>query len=124
MSQIQGDAPDQTQIFELSYGRLEITTGKIGEDILITVAGGEKPHIGCVAIAQPRFSLKDDGSQSVTSSVINLLGHKDEQICRHLAEKAAVRYGVTAVCTGGFHVNRITKKQIEELIEVVKRIEV
>jgi hypothetical protein len=31
----------------------------IGEDVLVAIWGGEKPHIGAVAVAQPRPSLKD-----------------------------------------------------------------
>ena len=26
---------------------LEVRTGKIGEDLLVTVEGGDRPHIGC-----------------------------------------------------------------------------
>jgi hypothetical protein len=29
----------------------------IGEDVLVAIWGGEKPHIGAVAVAQPRPSL-------------------------------------------------------------------
>ncbi|MBQ6397572.1 MAG: hypothetical protein IJI06_05425 [Oscillospiraceae bacterium] len=49
-----------------------------------------KPHIGCAVLAIPRPSLKSDGSMSCTSSVLNLSGHKDETLCRLLAERACV----------------------------------
>ena len=51
-----------------------------------------KPHIGCAVLAIPRPSLKSDGSMSCTSSVLNLSGHKDETLCRLLAERACVSY--------------------------------
>ena len=48
---------------------MEVTVMKIGEDFQICLAGGEKPHIGCVVQAVPRESLTGDGSWSATSSV-------------------------------------------------------
>ena len=65
---------------------IEAGAAKIGEDILINIQGGEKPHIGCPIMAEPRPSLSGNGERSVTSSVLNLTGHKDESICRSLAE--------------------------------------
>ena len=41
---------------------MEVTVMKIGEDFQICLAGGEKPHIGCVVQAVPRESLTGDGS--------------------------------------------------------------
>ena len=67
---------------------IEICEKAIGEDLVLTLSGGEKPHIGCVVQAVPRPSLSGDGTISVTSSVINLTGHKDEFLCRRLAEKS------------------------------------
>ena len=66
---------------------IEIQETRIGDDIVLILAGGDKPHIGCVVQAVPRPSLTNDGSISVTSSVLNLTGHKDEFLCRKLAEK-------------------------------------
>lgn len=96
---------------------IEICEKKIGEDIVLMLSGGERPHIGCVVQAVPRPSLTKDGGRSVTSSVINLIGHKDEILCRRLAEKRCKETGKVVVCTGGVHVENITKEQINELLE-------
>ena len=96
---------------------IEVCEKEIGEDLVITLSGGEKPHIGCVVQAVPRLSLSGDGSVSVTSSVMNLTGHKDEFLCRRLAEKRCRETGKVVVCTGGVHMDYITKEQIEELIK-------
>ena len=63
---------------------IEIQETRIGDDIVLILAGGDKPHIGCVVQAVPRPSLTNDGSISVTSSVLNLTGHKDEFLCLSL----------------------------------------
>ena len=107
-------------VIKLSFADLNIEQKKIGDDILITVSGGEKPHIGCCVLAVPRPSLTGDGTVSATSSILNVTGHKDEFICRKLAEKAAAEYGCTVVCTGGFHMDHITPEQIKEVLEALE----
>ena len=96
---------------------IEICEKAIGEDLVLTLSGGEKPHIGCVVQAVPRPSLSGDGTISVTSSVINLTGHKDEFLCRRLAENRCRETGKVVVCTGGVHMDHITGEQIEELLK-------
>lgn len=101
---------------------LQVSAAKIGEDILLCVSGGTKLHIGCVVQAVPRLSLSGDGTQSATASVLNLTGHKDEFLCRKLAEIVCSRLGVTVVCTGGFHLDGMTDGQIRELLAVTEDI--
>ena len=98
---------------------IEIQETRIGDDIVLILAGGDKPHIGCVVQAVPRPSLTNDGSISVTSSVLNLTGHKDEFLCRKLAEKRCRKTGRIVVCTGGVHIENITKEQIHKLLEEI-----
>lgn len=108
----------------LSFSKIVISTELLGEDIFITVAGGDKPHIGTVVLAVPRDSLKGDGSVSTTSSVLNVTGHKDETVCRMLAEKASKKYGVTAACTGGIHVDGLDERQIREVVSAIEHFEI
>ena len=101
---------------------LEVSIGMIGEDILVCVEGGDRPHIGCVVQAVPRLSLTGDGSGSATASVLNLTGHKDEYLCRKLAEKICSTFGTTTVCTGGFHIDGMSKEQIKKVMKVNEEI--
>ena len=101
---------------------IEAGAAKIGEDILLYIQGGDKPHIGCTVMAVPRPSLSGNGERSVTSSVLNLTRHKDESICRSLAEKVCQATGKTVVCTGGFHLENITTQQIKKVELAGKRL--
>ncbi len=110
----------ERNVIDLSFGKLVIEYGKIGDDIYINVRGGDHEHIGCAVMAVPRPSLSGDGTTSCTSSVLNLMGHKDEEILRPLAESFCRKHNVTTVCVGGFHIDDITDVQIQELRDRVK----
>lgn len=99
---------------------LEVSAAFVGEDVLVCLQGGERPHLGCVVQTEPRESLTGDGSVSATSSVLNYPGHKDEVVCRYAAEKISQELKRRVVCTGGFHKDGIT---IEEIREVQRAVE-
>lgn len=101
---------------------LEVSAAFVGEDIIICLQGGERPHLGCVVQTEPRESLTGDGSVSATSSVLNYPGHKDEVVCRYVAEKISRELKRRVVCTGGFHKDGINVDEIREVqmaVEVV-----
>lgn len=107
----------------LSFAELRVRIFSLGSDCCITVEGGDASHIGCTVLAVPRPSLKNDGSVSSTASVLNVTGHKDETICRRLAEAVARKTNSVTVCTGGFHADGITPEQIQEVMQAVDEIE-
>lgn len=100
---------------------LEVSAAFVGEDILVCLQGGERPHLGCVVQTEPRESLTGDGSVSATSSVLNYPGHKDEVVCRYVAEKISRELKRRVVCTGGFHKDGIN---VDEIWEVQMAVEV
>lgn len=114
----------RTAVKKISTSDFQIEAGgtKIGEDILLYVKGGEKPHIGCTVIAVPRPSLSGNGQTSATSSVLNLTGHKDESLCRTLAEMVCCASGKNVACSGGFHMDQITLQQIQEVEAAVRKL--
>ena len=86
----------------------------MGKDYTILLYGGSHPHIGSTVLAQARPSLTGNGI-SVTSSVINVVGHKDEAVARMFAEKMAVHGNCTTVCACGIHMDDITQDQLEKV---------
>lgn len=107
---------------QLTFSGITVQITELGEDYHVTLRGGDKPHIGCTVLAVPRPSLTGDGSISVTSSVLNVTGHKDEQLCRYLAEEIARKKRAVVVCTGGFHCDNISSVQIQEVLAAVREI--
>ena len=107
---------------KLSFSELTIEIKSVGEDILILLSGGDKPHIGCAVLSIPRKSLRDENKISCTSSILNVTGHKDEIICRHVAENFCKKYNAVTVCTGGFHCDNLKAEQIQEVIDIIKNL--
>ena len=50
------------------------------------------------------------------------MGHKDEELCRYLAEIVSAKTGKIAVCSGGIHINEITEEQIREIRKVLNQV--
>lgn len=87
----------------------------VGPDLVVTIGGGTRHHVGAVAVAQPRPSLKGDGKVSSTASVIALLGHKEDELARWAALLLSARLNTTAVVTAGIHVDNATLEQILQM---------
>ena len=94
---------------KLTFTEICVEVRRLGDDYHILVSGGECPHIGCTVLAIPRPSL--DGS---------VTGHNDDEEWRYLAEKLSAVKKTTVVCTGGIHMDGITKEQIAEIVEAMR----
>lgn len=108
--------------------RLELSTSEgdyaihslsivVGEDLLTCLWGGTRPHIGAVAVAQPRPSLADGSVTSSTSSVFTLLGHKEDELVKMVSERLSARLNKNVVVAAGIHWDRLDEKSIAEIID-------
>lgn len=89
----------------------------IGDEIIIAIWGGVKPHIGSVVISNPRPSLKNPRMFSATSSVFNCIGHKDEAVARLVSEKVAAKLNRITVTTAGIHIDNIKQYDLRKIIK-------
>jgi len=101
---------------------LEAFVKQIGEDLLVAIWGGEKPHIGAVAVAQPRPSLKDESVVSATASVFCYLGHKDDIITKQAAEKLSATFNTNVTVTAGIHWDDIDEAGIKTIMANSQRL--
>ena len=95
---------------------LEAFVKKIGQDLLVAIWGGERPHIGAVAVAQPRPSLRDNRLRSATASVFCYPGHKDDIIAKEAAEKISSALNISVTVTAGMHWEGIDEAGIKDAI--------
>ena len=118
-------------------GKFEVSLNAVfmGRDVAVTISGGETPHIGAVAVAIPRKSLKGDGSDSASVSVICIPGHKEDELVQITAKRLSTMWGCHVTVTAGLHIDRATPSDreilnihvemlISELIEKMQKNEV
>jgi hypothetical protein len=89
---------------------------RLGDELCLTLGGGEQEHIGAVAVAQPRPSLADPARTSATASVITLPGHKEDLLVRELALKVASTLNVAACVVCGIHMRHPTPAMLEKMV--------
>ncbi len=109
---------DNAFMVETSTGAFDIQAHvrQIGTDLLVAIWGGEMPHIGAVAVAQPRPSLRDPNVVSATASVICLPAHKEDDLAKMVAETLAAALNTSVVVTAGIHWDNIPQAGIGRVI--------
>jgi len=100
---------------KISEGRFEVeaVVTRTHDGINICIGGGERPHIGTVVISQPRESLLGDGTISCTTSIINVLYHKDDGVAVPLAEMVCKAINQLVVVTAGLHIENAVQSDID-----------
>lgn len=81
---------------------------------ILYLSGGDLAHIGGVAVGVPR--PRDATRLTANVSVISILGHKDDELARPIADKVARRTGQLAVVIAGIHVDNATAQDIENVM--------
>ena len=92
----------------------------LGEDLLVTCVGGDKPHIGAVAVAHTRPSLQNPDELSASANIICLSGHREDELARAAALKLCKALGCTVTVVAGMHWHKIDKAGINQVVKNVE----
>jgi len=108
----------------VSKGRFSIhaRVQEIGRDVLVSLWGGSRPHIGAIGMATPRPSLKDPTKWSATSSNFTYVGHKEDTVVKMISEKVASRLRTNIVVVAGIHWDKIRPEEIEIIQELTHQL--
>jgi hypothetical protein len=98
--------------------RIEI----VGDDLVVVIGGGERPHVGCVVLAQPHPGKGDATKWSASCSVLTIPPHKEEPIARGIAEKLAATLGRVAVVTAGVHDDNLDAEGIATYLRLAEEL--
>jgi hypothetical protein len=111
-------------LVEISKGRFRIQgfVQEVGQDLLISIWGGTRSHIGAVGIAIPRPSLKNPKKWSATSSVFTFIGHKEDTLVKIISERLAARLRRNVVVTAGIHWDGITSNEIKAIQNLTQKL--
>lgn len=101
---------------------IEAEAVRLGSDVLVWVWGGDRPHLGAVAAAQPRPSLDDPGRTSATASVLTFPGHKEDVVVKAVAEDLAAALGANVVVAAGMHWDGLGAAGIAVVLERTREI--
>lgn len=90
----------------------------VGEDVVVAVGGGERPHVGCVVLAVPIPSRTEPNSWSASCSVMTIPPHKEEPIARGVASQLAATSGRVTVVTAGVHDDNLDRSGVETYLRL------
>jgi len=115
---------DEIHELTIEKGRIIINMKAviIGEDLCVIIYGGDTPHIGCVTLSVPRPSLADINIISSTTSVLNLIGHKDDEVAKYVSHTLSSSLNKHVVVMCGIHIDSITRDEIGTTIELLKEL--
>jgi len=113
-----------SRLFRTRTGRhdLKARVIQVGEDYVVCIWGGDRPHVGAVGMALPRPSLRDPQITSSTASVFTYPGHKEDHLVKEAAERLAASLGGNVVVCAGAHWEELDSRGIEEVLENSRRL--
>ena len=88
----------------------------IGDDILVAIYGGDKPHIGAVSMAQARPGPGEPPPNSATESTFCYPDHKEDVLTKEASATLSRELGTNVVVVAGVHYDQIDKTGIEHVI--------
>lgn len=97
---------------------LEGTVIILDNNDVVVVIGGGRDHIGAIGLAVPRPSLQDASCISATSSILTLLGHKDDVLTKYVSEKVAAATECNIAVIAGVHYDNLALDELEILREL------
>ena len=107
---------------------VECVAVRCGNDVNVTIGGGDKYHIGAVAIGVPRFEYKNDKNdendendendkkRTASTSVICVQGHREDEVAYRAAKYLSTELGCVVTVTAGIHVDNIKSEEFQILL--------
>ncbi len=84
----------------------------------ITLTGGEKPHVGGMAMSIPRQSTSgNDVHPACDTWITPVPGHKDAEVANTVAKLLCIETGQTTAVVAGIHIDQADQLEITTLVE-------
>ena len=84
-----------------------------GAGLAVFVRGGDKPHLGGVALASPGIEMHGRTLSKCDLWTITVPGHKDAEFAQRIAKKICIASGEPVSVSLGIHVENATPEEIE-----------
>ncbi len=96
---------------------VHVTTGN---GLAVFISGGERPHLGGVALASPSTEIDGQQLSSCDLWTLTVPGHKDAQLAQKIAKKLCTALGEPVSVSLGVHVEHATMDDIKLLCDNVE----
>jgi hypothetical protein len=93
---------------------LTISCTRIGRDYCIIFRGGDLPHVGAIALAEPCY-ISGEANASVSS--ICALSHRDDVLARQIALCVCKSMRAVVAVSGGIHYDGLDKEGIYTIVQ-------
>lgn len=80
----------------------------VGEDLIIIISGGDRPHVGAVSYGGQEFENKE-----FKDNTIIYKNHKEHIISQIFSQRIAEVFKGNYIISAGIHLDNITKEEIE-----------
>lgn len=90
--------------------RIIIAVYETQDGMNILIEGGDRGHIGAVAVAKGGYIIES----------VSFPSHREDVIARNWAEKLSALYPGPVVVEAGIHYDGITKEQIREVLKTLE----
>lgn len=84
-----------------------------GAGLAVFVRGGDKPHLGGVALASPGIEMHGRTLSKCDLWTITVPGHKDAELAQRIAKKICIASREPVSVSLGIHVENATPEEIE-----------
>ena len=97
--------------------KLVLAAQPMGNDLNVSLYGGDVPHIGAVALAVPHAGLSDPEEVDASVSLLTVTGHKEDELARKISYTLATAFNCTVSVACGIHLDQATGQEIYDVIK-------
>jgi hypothetical protein len=96
--------------------RLTLRCLRMGQDLCLTLSGGDREHIGAVALGEPQ----GEDQRNATTAVLALTGHREGALARRIASRVAAQRSAVVCVACGIHVEAIQPEELTAVLELAE----
>lgn len=97
---------------------LKMSIERMGQDLNVSLHGGDVAHIGAVALAVPHPGLRDKEEVDASVSLLAVTGHKEDELARKISYALATAFNCTVSAACGIHLENATAQEIKDVLKV------
>lgn len=92
---------------------LRLTWQRLGEDLCVTLSGGDRPHIGAMALHVPG---------TTPAAVLTVPRHRETELAQEVADRLGERLGVTVGVLCGIHVDSLRAEELTDVLAMSREL--